>query len=113
MWKISAMNANQSTALKAKFVAPSEGKEVCAFGNTITFKLGQEDTGGALSLGFTLVPPGNGPPLHVHHSDDEIFIVTKGEFQYTAEGETRECGPGSVVYLPKGCVHSFKCISDY
>lgn len=106
------MSANVATALKAKIVSPTEGKEVRAFGNTITFKLSEEDTGGALSLGFSVVPPGNGPPLHRHHSDDEIFIVTKGEFQYTADGVTSECGPGSVVFLPRGCAHTFKCISE-
>jgi quercetin dioxygenase-like cupin family protein len=106
------MIADSPTALKAKIVAPTEGKEVRAFGNLITFKLGQEDTGGALALGFSVVPSGNGPPLHVHHSDDEIFIVTKGRFEYTAEGETHECGAGTVVYLPKGCPHTFKCVSE-
>jgi quercetin dioxygenase-like cupin family protein len=97
---------------KAIVVGPHEGNQVNAFGNSITFKLGHEDTGGALSLGFTVVPAGSGPPPHVHHSDDEIFVVTKGLFRYHAAGDTYECGPGSVVYLPKGCPHSFVCISE-
>jgi quercetin dioxygenase-like cupin family protein len=106
------MNTPVSSTPKAKIVRPGEGNEVLAFGNAILFKLGEADTGGALSLGFSVIPPGHGPPMHVHHSDDEIFIVLKGEFEYTAGGETHQGGPGCVVYLPKDCPHTFKCISE-
>ncbi len=99
-------------SLKPLIVAPDGGTDINAFGNTIQFKLRDEDTGGALTLGFAVVPPGHGPPPHVHHKDDEIFVVMKGRFEYYLDGETHVCGPGTVVFLPKECPHTFKCVSE-
>lgn len=84
------------------------GKVVDAFGSEIRFALTAEHTGGALTLGFATVPRGEGPPPHLHHNEDELFIIVEGRYQFLIGGEWTEAGPGAVVYVPRGSVHTFR-----
>src|SRR5882757_10373383 len=45
----------------------------------ITVKAGPDETGGAFSQIEVDDPRGGGPPLHVHHNEDETFYVLEGE----------------------------------
>ena len=49
---------------------------------------------------------GVGPPPH-SHDWDESFFVTKGQVDFTCQGETSICPAGTIVYVPAGTVHSF------
>ena len=84
------------------------GRVVDAFGSEIRFTLTAEHTSGALTLGFATVPPGEGPPPHLHHHEDELFIIVEGRYSFLAEGEWTEVGPGAVVYVPRGSIHTFR-----
>jgi len=55
-----------------------------------------------------LVPPGDSPPLHLHRTQDEIFQVLDGLFQFRLGDETLLRGPGSMVLIPKGVPHSYR-----
>jgi len=55
-----------------------------------------------------LIPPGFGPPPHVHHREDEGFYVLEGEFDVTCGDQTWKATPGSFVMLPRGIPHSFQ-----
>lgn len=85
-----------------------EGRVVNAYGSEILFKLVAEHTGGQLTLGLAAVPPGNGPPPHRHQGEDELFIIVEGHYQVLANGRWVDVGPGGVVYVPRGCVHTFR-----
>lgn len=89
-------------------VRPDEGREVCAFGDTIVFKLVGEQTGNAVTIGLAVTPPGGGPPLHIHHRDDEIFIMQSGDLEVWVDDAWQKAPPGSVVFLPKGVPHMFR-----
>jgi quercetin dioxygenase-like cupin family protein len=91
-------------------VGPGEGQPVNAFGSEILFKLVGEQTGGALTVGLATVQPGGGPPPHVHHVDDEMFLIVEGMYRISIDGRWSEVGPGSIVYLPRGCVHTFQVV---
>jgi quercetin dioxygenase-like cupin family protein len=65
-------------------------------------------TGGMLAVMVEQTHPGGGPPLHVHHNEDEIFIVIEGKIQYYVEGEWHSVDPGGVVYLPRGAAHCYR-----
>lgn len=94
-------------------VRPGEGNPVRAFGNEILFKLSTEQTGGALSLGLATTAPGKGVPPHVHHREEEIFLILEGQYRFLIDGEwTENVGPGSVVFLPRGCEHTFEVVSE-
>ncbi|HJP56556.1 MAG TPA: cupin domain-containing protein [Gemmatimonadales bacterium] len=104
------MNEADAPARVAGVVPPGEGEVIRAFGNAIQFKLTGARTGGDLVLGLATAPPGSGAPPHVHHADDEVFIIVEGRYRVTIDGVTSEAGPGSVVYLPRGSAHSFQVL---
>jgi quercetin dioxygenase-like cupin family protein len=69
-------------------------------------------TGGALSLVDTVVPPGNGPPLHAHADADESFYVLGGSTWMSAGGRELRLEPGDYVFVPRGTPHTFKSDTD-
>jgi len=96
----------------ARIVRPGEGNRVRAFGNEIEFMLSGEQTGDSLTVGMASVPVGNGPPPHVHHSEDELFLILEGEYRIYLNGDWTRVGPGTVVYLPRGSVHTFQVAGE-
>jgi mannose-6-phosphate isomerase-like protein (cupin superfamily) len=70
--------------------------------------LSGEQTRGTLAvLIFPDEPGPPGPPLHVHANDDELFLITEGEYRFYADGDWTDVGVGAVVYLPKGVAHCY------
>jgi len=104
-------DAERSTPA-ARIVRPGEGNRVRAFGNEIEFMLSGDQTADSLTVGMASVPVGNGPPPHVHYSEDELFLILEGEYRIYLNGDWTTVGPGTVVYLPRGCVHTFQVAGD-
>jgi quercetin dioxygenase-like cupin family protein len=56
---------------------------------------------------------GDMPPLHVHHREDEAFVVLDGELSLFLAGGTRiGVGPGEVAFAPRGIPHVYRVESD-
>lgn len=54
------------------------------------------------------VAPGAGPPMHVHHRQEESLTVERGTLGYQRLGEAEEhAGPGQTVTFPPGVAHRF------
>jgi hypothetical protein len=53
-----------------------------------------------------LAPKGAGPPLHVHHREDEWFYIIEGNLTFWVGGRTIEASPGSFVYGPRDIPHT-------
>ncbi len=98
--------------MRPLIVTPEEGKTVHAFGDTITFKMIGEQCGNDLSIGHATVPPGGGPPLHIHHREHEVFLTISGDLEALVDGEWRKAPPGSVVFLPRDVPHQFRNAGD-
>lgn len=92
-------------------VQPADARAVRAFGAEIAFMLTEENTGGVMTVGLASVPAGAGPPAHIQ-AEDEVFLILEGRYSITAEGVTTEAGPGAVVWLPRGCAHSFRNVGE-
>lgn len=54
------------------------------------------------------VMAGGGPPLHVHHAEDEIIHVIEGEVDFWLDGAVTRLGAGQSVFLPRGIPHTFR-----
>ena len=56
-------------------------------------------------------PPDTGPPPH-SHPWDETFYIMKGDVQFSLGEDTQIATPGTLVHLPAGTVHWFRCGSE-
>jgi quercetin dioxygenase-like cupin family protein len=56
-------------------------------------------------------PPGRGTRQH-RHPYDEVAFVREGRGRWTVEGETREAGPGDILVVKAGQIHSFVNVGD-
>jgi quercetin dioxygenase-like cupin family protein len=90
-------------------VGPGERETVrSAIGGDIIFILRGEQTNGALSVLENLIPPGEGPPLHLHTREDEMVYVLEGDLRWKLGDELTTAGPGSFIYIPRGLRHGWQ-----
>ena len=55
-----------------------------------------------------VVAPGAGPPMHVHHHQEEALTVVEGRMGYERPGgPPRFAGPGETVAFAAGDAHRF------
>lgn len=93
-------------------IAPSkDGRVAIAFGKHI-IRIFAEDTAGSCGMLEALVPPGEGPPLHVHEREDEFFRVLSGRFGFWCAEEYVELTSGDCIVLPRGIPHRFQNIGS-
>jgi quercetin dioxygenase-like cupin family protein len=66
-----------------------------------------EDTGGALSLIEVTEPPGASAPMHVHHREDETFVMLEGEATFEVGDLVVHARAGDTVFGPRGVPHRY------
>src|ERR1700759_2640705 len=76
-------------------------------GRDLVFKLTGEDTQGALDYFICEVAPNGGPPLHVHHRQDEAIHVLRGRFKVRIDDQEHTLERGGFAFLPAGLPHAF------
>lgn len=54
-------------------------------------------------------PPGSGPGPH-RHPYDEVQFIQSGRGLWIVDGHEFEAGPGDILVIKAGEVHSFTCI---
>lgn len=77
-----------------------------------TFKIAAAATDGASSLAEQLLPKGSAPPVHRHTREDEAWIVLDGQVTFFLDDEQHAAGPGTYVFGPRGCAHTFRVESE-
>lgn len=65
-------------------------------------------TNGKYALWEALVPPGGGPPPHVHSREEEGFYILEGEITFTIGDKRLVASAGMFANMPVGTPHSFK-----
>lgn len=91
---------------------PSVGQTITMVGDRYTFRATSAETGGAYVLLDSTVPPGGGPPTHIHTRETEVFVVIEGHLTCTEEGVTRTLGPGESITLLPHKAHTFRNNGD-
>ena len=91
-----------------RVVGAADGDAYWFLGTLMIIKATGEDTGGAFSLFEQLAPPGFGPPLHIHHREDEPFWVLEGRVRFRCGDREFVMEGGGYVFLPKGIPHAFR-----
>ena len=91
---------------------PGEGRTIAVVGDVYRFLATGEDTNGKYALWEAIVPPGGGPPPHVHSREEEGFYILEGEITLQVGEERIVATAGMFANMPVGTPHSFKNESD-
>ena len=98
--------------MNSGILRPGEGRTVWVVGDRYVIKVGGEDTGGAFALVDAIVPPGGGPPPHIHTREDEAFYILEGELRFHLDGQDFTAGAGAWITLARGSLHHFRNVGD-
>ena len=101
------------TILRPKFLAPDDGLRLQSGpGRDLVFKVTGDDTGGAFDYFVVEVAPQGGPPLHVHHRQEETLHVLSGRFKVCVGDEEQILEQGGFAFMPSGLPHAFLNLTD-
>ena len=81
-------------------------------GDAYRFLVTGEETGGAYFAMEAIVPPGGGPPPHIHRNEDETLYVVEGHVEILLGDDVVTAGAGDFVNVPRGEVHRFHNAGD-
>jgi quercetin dioxygenase-like cupin family protein len=73
----------------------------------ITFNVAEADNADRISVIEHRGPYGSSPPLHVHHTEDEVFHVLAGEARFNVGGREVQVHAGDTLAAPKGVPHTY------
>jgi quercetin dioxygenase-like cupin family protein len=102
------------TAPKPYRLASGEGlADVWWKTGRITVKAGPDETGNAFSQFVVDDPRGSGPPVHVHHNEDEAFYVLEGQVTMFVGGERIDLEAGDYCFGPRDVPHAYLVRSEH
>lgn len=90
----------------------SEGRTIGIVGDVYRFLATGDETGGKYAMFEAIVPPGGGPPPHVHSREEESFYVLEGEITFQVNGESVVAPAGTFANMSIGSLHSFRNATD-
>jgi len=94
------------------YVPANGGPCISYTGNSINLKLTAAESAGELTVMEDVVPPGGGPPLHVHLKENEAYYVLEGEFEIVCGEDTVRGGAGTFVHGPRGVPHRYRNVGS-
>ena len=59
-------------------------------------------------LGLNCLEPGQSQKVHAHAGADKFYLVVSGKARITVGAETREVGPGALVWCPADLPHGIE-----
>jgi quercetin dioxygenase-like cupin family protein len=89
--------------------AAMTAEEILIAGIDVRFLVDPEATEGAATLfEFDVQADGHTPPPHSHERWEETVYGVRGTLTWTVDGVAKAVGPGEVLVIPRGVVHSFE-----
>lgn len=61
--------------------------------------------GEQLFLGLNCFEPGQTQPVHSHSGADKFYLILSGNARMVVGEETRDAGPGVLIWAPRGIPH--------
>ena len=102
-----------TTTLRPKVLDPLGGVRLQSTpGRDLVFKVTGDDTGGSFEYAIVEVEAKNGPPLHVHHRQDEAIHVLQGRFKLRIGEAESLLERGGFALMPAGIPHAFLNLTD-
>jgi quercetin dioxygenase-like cupin family protein len=100
----------QPPAVRA--IGERDGEARWWWGTLAVLKLTGEQTHGGLTVVDVTMGAGRMAPPHVHHREDETFLVLEGSVSFTIGDQRVEAGPGELVAGPRDVPHRFAAGPD-
>ena len=97
-----------SITQRATVNIPGQGRTIAVVGDVYRFLATGEDTNGKYAIWEAIVPPGGGPPPHVHSREEEGFYIIEGEITFQIGDKRIVATAGMFANMPVGTPHSFK-----
>ncbi len=89
-------------------IRKGEGKKTIMLGpDPWTFGITGADTDGHFDFIEATITYLQGPPLHLHHEQDDTFFILEGTLKVQVGDELFDLHPGDLVCAPKGVPHTF------
>jgi quercetin dioxygenase-like cupin family protein len=106
---MSEMTAATSRAVVRR---AGEGEKLWFYGGGVwTWKVGEADDGGGLSVVDVTMAGGKMTPLHTHPIAESLWVLA-GELRYRIDTEDVDLGPHDFVMVPAGVPHAFMVLSE-
>ena len=88
------------------------GNKLNVLGIPMVIRIHGRDTGGVLSVVESVEQPGEGPPPHIHHREDETFQILEGEYEWNVGGKTFIAQKGTTIFAPRGIPHTYRYVGQ-
>jgi len=83
------------------------GERTAAGGDVYATLATGAQTHGGYFLVHSVVPPGGGPPAHIHTREEEAFYLLRGELVFQLGDREVTVSAGAFVNVPRGTKHRF------
>jgi quercetin dioxygenase-like cupin family protein len=103
---------NTATHTPVTALSAGEGEARWWWGNLAVLKVTGEQTHGGLTVVEVTMGPGRMAPLHVHHREEETFLITRGQLTFQIGEQTIEAGAGDLIVGPRDIPHRFTAGPD-
>jgi quercetin dioxygenase-like cupin family protein len=100
-------HSHDGDSLVPAILTPDVEPAVWFLGALTRIRAGGDATGGQLAVLEHQAERGYGSPLHLHHADEETFLVLEGELRVEVDGQAHAAGAGAVAFLPRKLPHAF------
>jgi mannose-6-phosphate isomerase-like protein (cupin superfamily) len=79
-------------------------------GGQVSYLLLTAGDAGSQNLSITWVEgePGSEQERHAHDDAEQVYVIVAGRGLMRVAGEEKEVGPGTLVFVPKGALHSIR-----
>ena len=105
---LSLLRAEPAPDRRSAVARPGENRFAFAaqqVAQRIHCKVTSDDSNGACSIFELGALPRYGPPLHLHHREDEWYYVLSGEFIFQVGEEQHHLPAGGSIWLPRDIRH--------
>jgi quercetin dioxygenase-like cupin family protein len=93
-------------------LARAGSNQVWWIDGVVDVKLTASETDGHLGLWYWIGRRGAASPLHVHHREEEHFLIVEGQIRFFIDGERIDGGPGDRISLPRDIPHAYLVTSE-
>ncbi len=103
---MNAQSKGMAAAALAAVAEKGEWLEVTP-GESFTVRVTSEDTKGGYTVIEIVAQPFNGVVRHVHHKEEEHFIVVEGTLRMAKGDDVFDVPAGSSMSIPRGVPHAW------